>query len=169
MPEFALEDILTHLQTVPRGVPALDEILSILHDNLPQVLVHFGLPEIRTWDYAGVELPADAVPAILVSSAIRTEEVGIYFADTHNVMVTVAYTLSITRRQLQDALDIAQLVGAILRLPPVTGPRRRDGQVLWNWLLPAGFGLVPPNWPYYRGCIAQFELRQSPPSNLWSD
>jgi len=167
MPEYDLADILVHMNQTGRGVPALDTILSILHDNLPQVLAHFEFPAIQTWDYAGVELDAAKIPAILVGSSIRTEQLGTHYGDDAHVLVTCAYMPQITRRQVQDSLDIVQCVRAVLSMPGVVGPRYDGDRVLWNWLLPAGFSMVPPDWPMYSGWIAEFTMRQSPQSNLW--
>jgi len=168
MSEFTAKQVIEHMnQRVPRLTAVLDEVLAILHDNLPAVLEELGLPAIRAWDYAGGELDPARSPAILVGASARAVEQGIYYADDIHLLVTICYPPRVTRRQLQDAVDIAQAVRGVLQMPQVVGPRRKDGTVLWNWLLPAGYNVVPPSFPYYSGYIAEFVLRQAPPTNLW--
>lgn len=169
MPEYGLDDILPWLTRRGRGTEAFDEILAILHDNLPQVLTHLELPAIKTWEYAGVELDAAKIPALLVGGSIRTENLGTDFGDTGHVLVTCAYMPVISRRQLQDSLDIVQCASALLSMPGIAGPRKDGDKVFWNWLLPTGYSLVPPDFPQYSGWIAEFSMLQSPANKLWPD
>jgi len=169
--EFTPEQIIAHLNTMPRAVPVLDAILVILQDSLPGALEALGLPAIRTWDYAGVEVAGHGFPAILVTDAIRTEVVGTGFADTNALAVICACGgPTITRRQLQDAIDTAQVVRGILTMPAVVGPRHdAEGRLLWAHLLQDGISLVPPSFPMYRGAQAQFHATQyTMESDLWT-
>jgi len=167
MAEFSLEDIQLWLNRRGRITLAFDAILSILHDNLPQVLTAYDLPAIKLWDYAGVEMQPGQIPAILVSGAVRTENLGTDFGDEAQINIVVAYTVQITRRQLQTAWEIAQIVSAVLSIPGVAGPRKDGDRVLWNWLLPAGYSLVPPTWPHYQGVMSEHRMLQSPENRLW--
>ncbi|MGD9497966.1 MAG: hypothetical protein AB7Y46_16805 [Armatimonadota bacterium] len=170
MAEFTPAQIIANMNSLGRATPVLDEVLSILHSSLPGALEALALPAIHTWDYAGVEIDPARFPAVLVGAAIRTDEWANRWADTMHLQVTVAYAPTITRRQLQDSLDIAQVVRGVLTMPTVMGPRYKAGAMVWNWLMPAGFSLVPPNFPYYRGWIAEFVCQQNPvQANLWGD
>lgn len=169
MAEFTTEQIIANLNSMPRAVPALDELLSILHDNMPQVLAARGLPHIKTWDYAGVEIDPGKVPAILVAGSIRTEEMANRFADEGHVVVTAAYPPHITKRQFQDSLDLVQVVRGVLTMPAVMGMRRNaTGMMLWTWLHPTGFSLVPADFPHYSGWQAEFRMTQTPAqADMW--
>jgi hypothetical protein len=172
MAEFTPEEIIAHLNTMPRAVPVLDAVLEILEDSLPGALAALDLPAIVTWGYAGEEIAGHGFPAILVTDAIRTEVVGVGFADTNALAVICAFGgPTITRRQLQAALDTVQVVRGILTMPAVVGPRyTSDGRLLWAHLLQDGISLVPPNFPMYRGAQAQFHATQYTvqESNLWT-
>ena len=169
MPEFTVEQIVARMNTLGRAVPLLDEVLAILHDNLPPVLAALGLPEIRTWDYAGVKV--DAWPAVLVGTAIRVEEVGMGFKDTHALAAICAYPApQITRREFQLALDTAQIMRGLMTMPTVMGPRYTEGgDLLWSYLLQDGLSPVPQNWPDFRGWQAEFHAEQYPTvaTGLW--
>jgi len=168
MSEFTVEQVLARMNTLGRAVPVLDEILSILHDNLPPVLVELGLPAIRTWDYAGVEVKN--WPAVLVGDAIRVEVVGTGFKDVHALAAICAYAApQITRRQFQDALDTAQVMRGLLTMPTVMGPRyTEDGALLWSYMLQDGLSPVPQNFPHFRGWQAEFHIEQYPmQTDLW--
>ncbi len=170
MAEFTVEEIIANLNGMPRAVPALDEILSVLHDNLPPVLAALSLPAVKTWDYAGVELDPARMPAILVSAAISTEEFTNRFADESRVAVVAAYPKPMTRRDFQRSFDIAQAVRGVLTMPSVMGMRRNaQGVMVWNWLHPAGFSVVPANWPHFGGWQADFRMTQTPAqTNMWT-
>jgi hypothetical protein len=173
-PEFSAEQIIANLNTMGRPVTVLDEVLSILHENLPDVLDELGLPTMKGFDYAGVALDETLLPAILVSASVGTQEFGAGWADVTNVGVAVAYPPSLSRRDLQNSLDIATVVHAIMRMPTVVGARVATvGEVtttLWSYLLPSptSFSLIPPNWPLYAGWMANFVATQTPMNaNLW--
>ena len=167
-PEFTLEQIVARMNTLGRAVPLLDEVLSVLHDNVPQVLAAMSLPPIQTWDYAGVQV--EKWPALLVGAAIRVDEVGTGFKDTHSLAAICAYPApEITRREFQDALDTAQVVRGVMMMPTVMGPRyTEDDAILWSYLLSDGLSPVPQNWPQFRGWQAEFRAEQYPmQTDLW--
>jgi len=157
---------------VPRAVLLYDGLLSVLQKYLGPTLA--ALPEFserhqpKGFYYAGETLEPKGWPVILVGGSITTTEWGVGHADKHAVQVTVAYHVELSRREFQDALDIAQVVRGILWHPEVRGPvANEDGQIIWTSLYPTGLAPVPQGYPHYSGWIARFDATQPPGSTLW--
>lgn len=172
------EQIVSVLQTnLGRPVPVLDALLRIMAGMLSPTLDELGIPERahpKSFHLAGEQLPEpgakDRWPVLLVGGSMRTEEFGSGHQDELNVMVTIAWPPQISRREFQEALDVAAVVRGIMRHPNFAG-RFVDPddatRIIWGHCYPTGFRPVPANWPHYSGWMAEFIIRQFPNSGLW--
>lgn len=172
-----VDTIMTGMQQY-MGRPSLvvDGILRIMSENLERVLRHVNMPERtfpRGYHLAGEYLgdpDTDKWPKILVGASIQTPEMGSGHIDHSHVMITCAHGPQISRREFREALDVVTVARNILRTPMFSGhfyDPDDPSRLMWNHILPAGFQVVPEQWPLYSGWIASVTVTQTPGSSQW--
>lgn len=171
--ELAPADVIAYMNAAcGRPRLAMDGVLDVLHDSLPQVLADQGLPQIWGYHWAGEEIPR--FPAIVVACSTSAQDFGTHFADQIHLTVNVVCDAPLGRKEKAQALEIATLARAVLCTGHLQGPfQSGEGEpILWHWLSPTGIEPLPMNMDAnYGGYTAHFEVLQNPPGsdavNLW--
>ncbi len=171
MPEITPDEVLANLNAfLGRPTPALDEILRILHDNLPPVLERLSLPAIAAYYWAGERIDETHFPCLVIAGSFDTTEMGVGHLDRDLILVTCAVQPVAARRQLQESCDIACVIRGLFYAPQFRHRHDNEsGRRLWNSLIPMGLSIVPSDYEHYSGWIAHFEMLQTPNSQLWSE
>jgi len=166
-------DVVTVLNSMcGRPRLAIDGVLDVLQDSLPQMLSALSLPEIKGYHWAGEGIPN--LPAIVVACSTKPVDFGTLFADQTHLTVNVLTKSPVGRREQAQAQEIATVARAVLCTGHVQGPFQaaEGGPPLWHWLNPTGMSSIPVALDAdYGGYTAHFEVLQNPPGadvvNLW--